>query len=99
MAEDIRTRLLQNIHVLQNDYRKAQQAIEDIGDLAPFIYDLWCELGTYHPGEPPDKAIYTLAKCHTVLSKFGLLYMAIKNYEEAQAKLAEYDMRKAVSNG
>ena len=99
MAEDVRTRLLQNIHDLQADYHEAQSRIDNQQPLAEKLYDIWRELCMYDPNRDPHYAVYVVARCRTMLEEFADYYSAIAAYNEAQRKLEEYDRRRNLENG
>ena len=100
MADDAtRIRLLQNIHELQPQWRTALKTLESYGDLGEHLYEIWRELSSYRAGEEPHKAVYVLASARTALTPFGLCYAHIAAYKEAEKKLADYDLKKAIENG
>lgn len=99
MEDAQRVRLLQNLHDLQPAYKEAVKHAQDVDGMGERLYELWRDLGSFNPNDPPSKAIYLVAKCCANLESFGREYAAIHDYREAQERLEKYDMRKALENG
>lgn len=100
MADDaVRTRLLQRMHELQPDYHSATKELSDLGSLDPLLYGVYRGLSSYKAGDGADKAIYIIGRFSALLENFGKLYEHVAAYRDAQHKLEEYDMRKAIENG
>ena len=98
MAEDFRERLIENIYKLKQKHNEAVKALENF-EAKDELYHVWNKLDAYQPGDSPDKAVYLLAVCHTLIAPFARAYSAIHNYQEAQRRLDEYDRTEGIANG
>lgn len=95
----VRTRLLQNIHDLQADYREANRVIESCGLMPELLYSIWRELCRYDADDNPHKAVYIISRTRTLLDSFGENYHMVEAYNEAERKLREHDRRRDIENG
>jgi len=100
MPEDMyRLQLLHNINKLREDHDQASRELEDAQALALRLYQAYRELNTYHPDDPPHKAVYVVARCLTLIESSARPYGVVEAYNDARARLEDYDRRKAIENG
>jgi len=81
----------ESISRLRPEYQKQSQAVQEF-DYTPLVDVLF----SYKAGESPEKAIYVLAQCQTLLIDQFRSLRAIKNFENLQAQLEKLKVARPV---
>jgi len=76
---------------LRSDYKKHLEAVQEF-DYTPLVEVLF----SYKAGESPEKAIYVLAQCQTLLLDQFKSLRAIRNFENHEAQLEKLKVARPI---